>query len=406
MRAQRSGLAAHRAARRRRVAHRQLARGRWAPPGHSPAADVSMEASGLFELFEDATLPSLWRDTGADAGATPSTPGAGLVMDPTTNSYCEVMSRVPLDLTGKSVTWRWEIDPSTFDYKESYVELALRNAAGGYVYDVALSYDSSASAWKVYVDGDGGLTEAIETTDASEWAYVRIDSDPADPGQVTVYYSADGLVWATAGTDVIDPSLITSLRPYSYAYGAAWLLAPIVSTFDNLTGWATTGDAAIDTGRLVLGGTTGAGTAEKTLSFDFTDHELNCEAWPDPGNTGTASWRMEAFRNSDSEYIRIGVDTATGDIVWETSLNGATLIALGTNRFFSMIPSLSSGAGGFLVFRHSPTDVWGDWNNHYAGSMSTDLQGGTAVGFDGVRFTFTSTVATDKWYVDNLNTQR
>lgn len=181
-------------------------RRRWLPPTITPAALPSETAGYLAEPFNGATLKSGWVEP---AGATAVTVASGgAKMAATGGAWCQVTSP-PFRLANRSITFEWEPHQTT-----TYMDLTVETADGGLTWVAQIVVDAGSVEW--------WIEPAVSNTPipgfvAADWRWIRVESDIASPGDLTMRRSADGETWTLVGTGSIDPAELASCQLRVYA---------------------------------------------------------------------------------------------------------------------------------------------------------------------------------------------
>jgi hypothetical protein len=216
------------AARRRSVRPRVRRRTstRWAPPGYSPAAGVTLDLATFHDTFAETTLKPWWQD-GTDLFADPTadpvvTAGAGAVFTPATGQHTEIYGRYPFTLASKSVTFDLSIPASTFTQTNSFIEIALLVYPLTGVRAMGFALAHTGTVWEVTITLDNSIvTQTYTTTTGAEWRLIKVTSSITNPAAVTVYRSPDGYVWTQVATRTFASEAgISSLIFYAWGNGA------------------------------------------------------------------------------------------------------------------------------------------------------------------------------------------
>lgn len=203
---------------RRRPARSQTRRRtstRWAPPGRSPAAGVTLDLATFSDTFSKTTLEPWWQDEGSTP---PTVAGSGLLFEPPPSGgeYTEVRSRYLFSLAGKSVTFNLSIPTATFTNLSTFIQIKLLDPVVNGLWHVSwrLYYDSPNWTVEARVgNGAGEFVQEYTTTNAVEWSYIRIELDIVNTDIVSMHRSADGYEWTLVGSHTfVDPTVVDSLR--------------------------------------------------------------------------------------------------------------------------------------------------------------------------------------------------
>ena len=215
---------------RRRPARAQTRRRtstRWAPPGFSPAAGVTLELATFHDTFSETTLKPWWKDLAVvyphPDRSEVTTAGSGLSFNPASGNYVEVIGTYPFDLSRKSVTFDMVIDPAMLTTPTVYVEVALVSwpwILGVTDITAHVSFKKSGPDYIFQVRlNDSALITDYVVTSTSGWRFIKMSSDPTTPAVVTIYRSPDGYDWTQVGSTTITNTDITSVT--LYAWGSA-----------------------------------------------------------------------------------------------------------------------------------------------------------------------------------------
>ena len=207
-----------------RVQTRRRTSTRWAPPGYSPAAGVTINLATFSDTFSETTLATWWRDSAVTypaANRTPVTPtGNGLLFNPDSGKFIEIRGTYPFDLSRKSVTFDLSIDPDVFTMPDVYIELALIRSpwtlvATGWAVDIQFYKSGSDYIFDVQMD-DNTFQQSFVVTSTAGWRFIRVTSDITTPTDVTIYRSPDGYDWTQILTGTITINNIGSLALYAW----------------------------------------------------------------------------------------------------------------------------------------------------------------------------------------------